>query len=534
MSAITCIDGVLLRSMFVGAAKNLKLRREEINGLNVFPVPDGDTGTNMYLTMQAAVDAISDGAVSVREVAEAIVRGSLRGARGNSGVILSQILRGIGEMLASCESVDTSVFAAALQAGVKTAYKAVMRPVEGTILTVVKDIGRQAEAIAEDNQDFVSFIAEILKAGEESLANTPNLLPVLKKAGVVDAGGKGFLVLIEGWYKVLLGEDIAEQSSEDVSVTPTGLAGELSTDETYGYCTEFLLQAEETQVPVLREELAQMGDSLIVIGDGEVIKVHVHTQHPGTVLESALRLGPLTNIKIENMQEQHNHLIAPSTVKRLGAVAVAAGDGLHEIFRSLGVDVVVTGGQTMNPSTDDLLQAVEQVGAENVIILPNNSNIVLTAQQTQELAENCKVFVVPSKNIPEGLAAMMAYNAQAENICDMIENMTENMEYVTCGVVTYATRDFSAEKGHVKQGDIIGLSCGEIRVIKSNSKDAVLDLVAELVDDETEIITVFAGSEVVPKEREEVAALLTEQYPACDVEVHYGGQPLYYYIVSVE
>lgn len=524
-----------LINMWRMASQHLKANIDAVNSLNVFPVPDGDTGTNMYLTLQSAVGQIHQNDCHLGQVALRIAKGSLMGARGNSGVILSQILRGIGDEMSTREYIDGVDLARALQKGVETAYKAVMRPVEGTILTVCKDAAHQAETSAAETEDIIQIMREIIEAAKRSLQNTPNLLPVLKKAGVVDAGGKGLLVILEGWYAALTGEAIPEV---DLSAEPIAQdsAEEKDTHQEYGYCTEFIIKADEQHVPALITKYEQMGDSLVIVGADDIIKVHIHSLHPGKILEKALKYGPLIRIKIENMQEQHTHLIEQVEevpMKDIGLIAVSVGEGMSEIFTSMGAHKIILGGQTMNPSIEDLVKAIESLHAKHVIILPNNSNIILTAQQCAELVE-AEVHVIPSKTMPQGLSAMMAFEDNLAKIDQVVATMTDHLSYVTSGQVTFATRDFDAECGAIVEGDIIGIVDGDIITIGKNYQEVILDLVGKMVDEDSEVITVYVGQDVAAASIPELEAQLAEQFEECDVEIHQGDQPLYYYIVSVE
>ncbi len=532
-------------NMWVIACQNLKQHIEEVNSLNVFPVPDGDTGTNMYLTLQSAVGHMSEQDQDLGVVAAKIAKGSLMGARGNSGVILSQIFRGVGEALAHKKYLDTEGLALALNAGVVTAYKAVMRPVEGTILTVCKDAAKQADISFSENKNLAEALEDILLAASESLKRTPDLLPILKKAGVVDAGGKGLLLIMEGWYKALTGAEIDLKDQDNVTETLPSLSQpefyENDGDE-FGYCTEFFIKTGEYNVPALIARFEKYGDSLVVVGAGDIVKVHIHTMHPGTVLEIALKYGELSKIKIDNMQEQHSHLIAKDeevrkakaqAKKETAVIAVSVGEGLSEIFNSMGVDSIIRGGQTMNPSTEDMVKAIKALNANNVIILPNNSNVILTAMQVKDLV-SATVHVVPSKTIPQGFAALMAYDQESKDVEFTVENMKVNMQYVDSGEVTFATRDYDAECGDIVKGDIIGINDGEIVAVNNSPRSVLFEMLAGMIKDDTEVISIFTGQDITPAEKDELSSDLCSQYPEFEIEVHFGGQPLYYYLVAVE
>ncbi len=526
--------------MWVAACQNLKNKIEVLNSLNVFPVPDGDTGTNMYLTFKSAISKISTDDHHVGNIAVKISRGALLGARGNSGVILSQILRGISDALAEEDHIDAQLFATALSKGVVTSYKAVMRPVEGTILTVCKDSAkRAAEVVEAGEEDLIVLLGEVIKAAQASLNRTPELLPVLKQAGVVDAGGQGLVFIFEGWYSALSGKHI--EIPEMPQTTPEQVSRPLAVDELedYGYCTEFFIHADEQHVPAIIARFEKYGDSLVVVGSDDIIKIHIHSMHPGKVLEVALRYGEISRIKIENMKIQHTHYVEHeletkrAARKGLAVISVSTGDGLSEIFKSMGVDRVIKGGQTMNPSTEDLVKAIEAVNADNVIILPNNSNVILSALQCQDLVDS-QVFVVQSKSIPQGFAALMGFDQDINKLDQTIETMIENMNYIHSGEITFATREFESRVGMIGEGDIIGINNGEITVIADDPREALLMMIDDVVDEESEVITVFVGEDVDTTSNDELLDTLVDLYPLCDIEVHYGGQPLYYYLLAIE
>jgi fatty acid kinase len=495
----------------------------------------------MYLTLQSAVGYMSHEDKKLGDVAMKVSKGSLMGARGNSGVILSQILRGIGESLANNHEMDADALAAALNNGVKTAYKAVMRPVEGTILTVIKDAAKQADISVAENMNVIAVLEAVINAATESLKRTPDLLPVLKKAGVVDAGGKGLLVILEGWYQALTGTTIDISDVLEKPAKPVQISWESDEESSFGYCTEFFIKTSENNVPALIARFEKYGDSLVVVGSDDIVKIHIHTMHPGTILEIALRYGALTKIKIENMTEQHTHILVKEEEieavkhpkKNIAVIAVSVGEGLSEIFTSMGVDHIIHGGQTMNPSTEDLVKAIETLNAHNVIILPNNSNIILTAMQTKDIVD-CNVFVVPSKSIPQGFASLMAYDQDTTDVELTTENMIDNMQYVDSGEVTYATREFEAECGEITKGDIIGITNGNIIAVNNSPRSVLFQMLTAMVTDDSEVISIFTGEDIASEEIETLTDDISSKYPDIEVEVHFGGQPLYYYFLSVE
>ncbi|MFP4456195.1 MAG: DAK2 domain-containing protein [Clostridia bacterium] len=520
--------------MWAIALKNLHNNIEIVNGLNVFPVPDGDTGTNMHLTLKSAVNNMSKEDTSLSDIALRISKGSLMGARGNSGVILSQILRGFSNSLSDVNELTAQDFANALQNGSETAYKAVIRPVEGTILTVCKDAAKVAIESAEEGNNLLKVMRDTIEEASASLERTPDLLPVLKKAGVVDAGGKGLLIIMQGWYKALAGDkvDLAQElpsKAQQKQQLPTE-------EEGYGYCTEFMIKADEKYTEEITKTFDQIGESLVVVGIDDIIKVHVHSTNPGVILEEALKFGELINIKIENMQEQHSHIQSyeeePREKLDTALIAVGVGEGISEIFRSMGANYIIEGGQTMNPSTEDIVSAIQKLNAENVYILPNNSNIILAAEQSKDLVD-ANVAVIPSKNIPQGFAAMMGYNPEGD-FEEVRENMISNMSYVNSAEITFATRDFKADFGNIEKGDVIGINNGDI-IVASKDPDTVLYATLDkMVDDDTEIISVFTGNGYHEEDSDLLLEQLQERYPDYDIEVHYGGQPLYYFLISVE
>ncbi len=541
------INGAILTKMVITASKLLDANRAKIDALNVFPVPDGDTGTNMSLTMQSAVRELklcNSNRMSL--ITDAISRGALRGARGNSGVILSQVFRGICAVLKEKEEVDTKLFAKALKKATEVAYAAVSKPKEGTMLTVSRMISECAQT-AQRHRDFEQFFTEIIKRGEEALAMTPELLPVLKKAGVVDSGGMGLLTVYKGMFKALMGEtvEVTEETDDEPAkteeITQTSEIDILNLGEIeFGYCTEFFIinlkrRTTLADIDRLREYLMGIGDSVLVIGDLEFVKVHVHTNNPGQALSKALTLGEIDRIKIENMLEQNRQLIAKyeAEKKEIGMLAVSQGEGLAEIFKELMVDRIIEGGQTMNPSASDIADAVVKINAENIFVFPNNSNIILAAEQAKFLVEGKKIYVVPTKNVPQGFAAALAFNPEISADENLL-NMLHEIENVSTGQVTYASRTTKIDGFSLKKGDIIGLNSKKI-LAKSNSiEDATIKLVEKMKDSAHALINLYYGKDVTESDATALQEKLAAKYPDCDVEIYYGGQDIYYYIVSLE
>jgi DAK2 domain fusion protein YloV len=552
--AIEYIDSTMLKEMFLSGAKYLESKKAYVDELNVFPVPDGDTGTNMSLTILSAAKEVNNSNYNnMKEVAKAISSGSLRGARGNSGVILSQLLRGFAKVIKDYDEIDTLVLAKALQQGVETAYKAVMKPREGTILTVARETAERAATLAVDSNDIEFVIRETITYANEVLQKTPDMLEVLKQAGVVDAGGQGLLYVFEGALKSLeLGREVdfdvvIEESNTEIN--NSNLSKISTEDIKFGYCTEFIINANNAQESEseglnLRNYLETIGDSIVVVADEDIIKVHVHTNNPGSALQKALELGELVNIKIDNMREQHTSkviaqeetqevVVAQQERKEIGFVAVSIGEGLNEIFSGLGIDYIIEGGQTMNPSTEDVLNAINKVNADNIYILPNNKNIILAAKQASELCEDKNVIVIPSKSIPQGISAMISFEHD-KGVEDNTKNMEESMTYVSTGQLTFAVRDTNIDDKDIKEGDILGIGNDKILTVEKELDIAAKELVNRLIDEESELVTVYYGKEVDEDVADEFGEYIEENYEDCDVEVHYGGQPLYYYILSVE
>lgn len=543
MSFLLSIDGKeFVRSVKAGCIK-LEHNRDDVDLLNVFPVPDGDTGTNMYLTLLAAVkEGEKNYDKGLGKAVRAVSMGSLMGARGNSGVILSQIFRGIARVLDDGKTgADALDLALALKSGADTAYEAVMKPVEGTILTVIREIALACEMEAQKNDDIVATLMKGMMAGQECLKKTPAMLPILKEAGVVDAGGQGLLYFLEGFTEGLARDNEIELESYREKMVPEKASAFSEMMELeYQYCTELLLKGENLDVCEIREHLEPLGDSMIVVGDDELVKVHIHVNHPGKVLESCLQWGSLSDIKINNMLEEvHEHLndgeseeeIVPA-IPRIGLVAVGSGDGVIEILKSLGVDVVVQGGQTMNPSTEDLLNACNEINAEALIILPNNSNIIMAAQQVGYLSER-RVEVVATRSVMQAVTALIAFDPEGD-IDEVCQAMSEEMEEVKYAELTYAVRDTSMNGFDIEEGDIIGLIGEEIAVKAGEPGEALEKLLEQMVDEDSELITFFYGEDVSEEQAQDLKEKICGIYPDYEVEVHYGGQPHYSYLLSVE
>lgn len=544
------VDVKMLSRMFLSGAKNLEAKKEWINELNVFPVPDGDTGTNMTLTIMSAaseVSALSD--PTMKTLAKAISSGSLRGARGNSGVILSQLLRGFTRVIEKADKVDAPTFARAFEKGVETAYKAVMKPKEGTILTVARGAAIKAMEIAEDCENLESFFADVIAEAEAVLARTPEMLPVLKEAGVVDSGGQGLLEVLKGAFDGYLGKEIDltfEKPKSGVSVKPVSAE---ESDIKFGYCTEFIIMLEkefpEKEEHAFKEYLMSIGDSLVVVADDEIVKVHVHTNDPGQAIQKALTYGQLSNMKIDNMRLEHHEKVikeaekmaaqqaAQEPAKEVGFISVSVGDGMGQIFRELGADYLIEGGQTMNPSTEDVLQAIAHVNAENIFIFPNNKNIILAANQARDLTEDKNIIVIPTKTIPQGITALISY-VPDKTVEQNTEEMMEAMKHVKTGQITYAVRDTKIDDKEIRQGDIMGIGDHGILAVGKEIEDTAVAMVQEMADEDSEIISVYYGADVTAEDAEQFAARLEELYPDFDVELNEGGQPIYYYVVSVE
>jgi DAK2 domain fusion protein YloV len=545
----TTIDGQLLKEMLLSGAYELDNNKAMVNSLNVFPVPDGDTGTNMSATMASAASEINQVKnISLQSIGDALAMGSLMGARGNSGVILSQLLRGFSKQLKGKDSINTEDFAVALKEGVSTAYRAVMKPTEGTILTVARESAENAEIIAKEETDVHIFLKRVIAAAEDTLSRTPDMLPVLKQAGVVDAGGKGLAIIYDGMLKRLESGVMTEKKEQPAAkeeVSPKTSYDNIDTsDIKFGYCTEFFIKTNNGDPDKFRDTIKTYGDSIAVVGMDTLIKVHIHTNNPGTVLNEAMKFGELSKIKIDNMREQHRSLSDGAVQeeprqesenaqeKEYGLITVAMGEGISDIFNDLGVDTIIEGGQTMNPSTQDILDAVEKVNAKNIIILPNNGNIVMAAQQARDISKK-NVYVVPTKSIPQGITAVISLNPELtpdENL----EEMNSAIKNVKTGQVTYAVRDTVVNDVEIKEGNIIGMYNGKL--VKSGPElDAVTrELLEEMMDEDSELVTILYGKDASEDSAQELADYLEEKYPDCEVSINYGGQPLYYYILSVE
>ena len=555
------IDALMMKKCFLAGAKALEARKDYINELNVFPVPDGDTGTNMTMTIMAAVreiNKITD--VTVDNLCKAMSSGSLRGARGNSGVILSQIFRGFTKELKGLEYLEVTDLGNSIQHAADTAYKAVMKPKEGTILTVIKaGAEKSVELLMEgESQDMVAFAEKVVAYMEDTLKRTPDMLPVLKQAGVVDSGGEGLMTFVRGALAALQGKEVdLDISGVDAKASPAITTGssEDAADIKFGYCTEFIIMLERDQDKVekeLKAYLQDIGDCVVVVADDEIVKVHVHTNHPGLAFEKALTYGSLTSMKIDNMREEHQEKLIrdaetvakqqaeedqredePKEHKADGFVVVSAGNGLSDIFKDLGADEVIEGGQTMNPSTEDILQAVEKVPADTVYILPNNGNIILAAEQARNLTEDKKVVVIPSTNIPQGIAAMINF-MPGQLAEENTQQMTEEMGNVKSGQVTYAVRDTRMDGQEIKQGDYMGIADKKIVAVEKSLPEVTVELVEGMIDEESELVSLYYGADVTEKDAEAVADLILKDHDDLEVEVQYGGQPVYSYFVSVE
>ena len=548
----------MLRKMFLAGAANLEAKKEFINELNVFPVPDGDTGTNMTLTiMSAAKEVQALGNPDMVSIAKAISSGSLRGARGNSGVILSQLLRGFTKEIKEHNEIDVNILAKACDRATATAYKAVMNPKEGTILTVAKGISQKAAELAETTDDLEAFLPEVISHAEQVLKETPELLPVLKEAGVVDSGGQGLLEVIRGAYDAFLGKEIDYAAIEASSGTKMVKPGQQAeADIKFGYCTEFIIMTDKPFTDKNETEfkayLESIGDSIVCVADDDIVKVHVHTNDPGLAIQKALTYGQLSRMKIDNMREEHQEKLIrdaekvaaqqaqAAEVKKkkeprkpVGFIAVSIGDGMNEIFRELGVDYIIEGGQTMNPSTDDMLTAIDEVNADHIFILPNNKNIILAANQARSLTKDKDIIVIPTKTVPQGITAVISYMPEAD-VDANLEAMEEAVKNVKTGQVTYAVRDTKIDDKVIHEGDIMGIGDQGILSVGQSVEDTVKDMLAQLVDDDSELISLYYGQDVHEEDAEKFAQTVEELYPDIDVDVHMGGQPIYYYVLSVE
>ena len=548
------IDALMMKKCFLAGAKALEARKDYINELNVFPVPDGDTGTNMTMTIMAAVreiNKITD--VTVDNLCKAMSSGSLRGARGNSGVILSQIFRGFTKELKGLEYLEVTDLGNSIQHAADTAYKAVMKPKEGTILTVIKaGAERSVELLMEgESRDMVAFAEEVVAYMEDTLKRTPDMLPVLKQAGVVDSGGEGLMTFVRGALAALQGKEVdLDISGVDAKASPAITTGssEDAADIKFGYCTEFIIMLERDQDKVekeLKAYLQDIGDCVVVVADDEIVKVHVHTNHPGLAFEKALTYGSLTSMKIDNMREEHQEKlirdaekVAAEQAKKaprkpVGFIAVSIGEGMNEIFRELGVDYLIEGGQTMNPSTEDMLTAIDAVNADHIFILPNNKNIVLAANQAKDLTKDKDIIVIPTKTVPQGITAIINYMPE-EDVDTNMETMLEEIKNVKTGQVTYAVRDTHIDDKEIHEGDIMGIGDAGILSVGQSVEQTTKEMLSQLVDDDTELISLYYGQDVLEEDAERFAGEIEEIYPDVDVDFHCGGQPIYYYVLSVE
>ena len=558
------IDALALKKAFIAGANNLDNNKEYINELNVFPVPDGDTGTNMTLTILSAVREVEASPDDMKSIARAMSTGSLRGARGNSGVILSQLLRGFSKKIQDKKIIDVHDIADAFQKAVETAYKAVMKPKEGTILTVAKGVASKARECADADMSLAQFCNEVIEYGDAVLDSTPEMLPVLKEAGVVDSGGQGLMVVIKGAVDCLMGRVTVELSKStgavNVKKNTTGAGNdEISTvDIKFGYCTEFIINLEkpygEAEEDDLKSFLESIGDSIVCVSLDDIVKIHVHTNHPGQAFEKGLTLGYLTNMKIDNMRIEHNERVSQSErdeserqeeerqhrkqeivepKKKYGFIAVSMGDGLNKLFGELGADYIIEGGQTMNPSTEDMLNAIDKVNAENIFILPNNKNVVLAANQAASLCEGKNIIVIPTANAPQGISAMIAFDSTAD-VDENRSSIKAAVKNVKSGQVTYSVRDTSIDGKAIKEGDIMGIGDKGLVSVGDDIEQVTFDLIADGVDDDSEVISIYNGADVSQEDADKLAARVEEAYPDVDVQCYYGGQPIYYYIVSVE
>lgn len=556
------IDAKILSRMFLAGAKNLEAKKEWINELNVFPVPDGDTGTNMTLTIMSAaseVSALAD--PDMETLAKAISSGSLRGARGNSGVILSQLLRGFTKGTKGHKEMDAVVIAAAMEKAVETAYKAVMKPKEGTILTVAREAAVKATEIAEESANLELFFRAIFEHAEKTLARTPEMLPVLKEAGVVDSGGQGLLEVFRGAFDGYLGKEIDYTAFEKAAPASsvTKISPQAEAEIKFGYCTEFIILLDkplpDEEVHSFKEFLMSIGDSVVLVADDEIVKVHVHTNHPGQAFEKALTYGALSRMKIDNMREEHQEKLikdaqklareqeeqekkdaatkAAKERKKYGFISVSVGEGLSALFKELNVDWIIEGGQTMNPSTEDMLNAIAEVNADTIYIFPNNKNIVLAANQARDLTEDKEIVVVPTKTIPQGITALISFQPDMTGE-ENLEGMMEAVSMVKTGQVTYAVRDTRLDEKDIHEGDIMGIGDHGILAVGKGREAVAKEMVAAMVDEDSEVISIYYGAETSEEAANKLAEELEETYPDCEVEVNMGGQPIYYYIISVE
>ena len=569
---VTTINAELFARMFLAGANNLEAKKEWINELNVFPVPDGDTGTNMSMTiMSAAKEVAAIENPTMASLAKAISSGSLRGARGNSGVILSQLFRGFTKVIAEYDELTVQILSDAFQKGTETAYKAVMKPKEGTILTVAKGMSDKAAELGEETDDLAYFCEEIIKEGDHVLSKTPDMLPVLKQAGVVDSGGQGLMQVLKGAFDALMGkevdykvETVSTGSSSQGTASNPYIDVQAEQEITFTYCTQFLIMLEhpftENQETEFKSYLESIGDSIVVVADDEIVKVHVHTNDPGMAMQRGLTYGSLTTIIIENMRLERDEKISamkekemqntanaeneiraaeeneqevPAEEKEMGFISVSIGEGINEIFRGLGVDYIIEGGQTMNPSTEDMLNAIEKVNAKNIFILPNNKNIIMAANQAASLTEDKNIIVIPTKTIPQGITALVNYIPDSTPE-DNAERMGEEIQLVKTGQVTYAVRDTVIDDKEIKQDDYMGIGDKGILSVGTDMEKTVLEMIGEMIDEDSAILSIYYGEEMNEDSANEIAEKVEEEYPDVEVEVHYCGHPIYYYVISVE
>lgn len=553
--AINTINAEMVAKMFLGGAKNLEAKKEWINELNVFPVPDGDTGTNMTLTIMSAAREVGGmEQIEMGELAKAISSGSLRGARGNSGVILSQLLRGFTKGIKEYKELDAVLIANAMEKGVETAYKAVMKPKEGTILTVARGAADKACELAESADDLEMFFRAIIEYADEVLSRTPDMLPVLKEAGVVDSGGQGLVQVLKGAFDAFMGKEIDYTIEAGPAATVTKPGAQAEADIKFGYCTEFIVMLNkgynEEKEHEFKSYLESIGDSIVVVSDDDIVKVHVHTNDPGLAIQKALTYGALSRMKIDNMREEHQEKLIKDAAKlavqqkqeaeatkapkkECGFISVSIGAGIGEIFKGLGVDYLIEGGQTMNPSTEDMLNAIEKVNAQNIFIFPNNKNIILAANQAQSLIKDKNVFVIPTKTVPQGIAALINF-VPDRPVEENASAMMEGIENVKTGQVTYAVRDTHIDDKDIHEGDIMGIGDKTILSVGRDIAQTTKDMIAQMVDEDSELISVYYGEDMKEEDANALASWLEKEYPDCDIEVHFGGQPIYYYVVSVE
>ena len=562
---INCIDAASLQRAFLAAARELEARKEWINELNVFPVPDGDTGTNMSLTIMAAakeVAALEN--PNMKDLARAISSGSLRGARGNSGVILSQLFRGFTKEIKNVDAIDTTTLANAMVRGTETAYKAVMKPKEGTILTVAKGMADKAMELAAQTDDILEMVEEVIRHGDYVLSQTPEMLPVLKQAGVVDSGGQGLMQVVKGGFEGLTGKvsdfkipgetvDLGPSRTEAVKRSEIDTA-----DIRFGYCTEFIINLEkefgDEDEQVFKSYLESIGDSLVVVSDDEIVKVHVHTNHPGLAFEKALTFGSLARMKVDNMREEHEERLIKDAEKlareqkaqakavepepaaehkKYGFIAVSCGEGLSEIFKGIGADYLIEGGQTMNPSTEDMLNAIDKVSADNIFILPNNKNIILAAQQASSLVEDKNIIVIPSKTVPQGITALVNFMPDL-SVAENVANMEREMGSVKTAQITYAVRTTNIDGMDIEQGDIMGLGDHGMLAVGKSVEGTAMAALKAMIDENSELVTIYYGSDIGGEDAERMADQARAEFPEAEIELQYGGQPIYYYLISVE